>query len=336
MKIGRLYLILSLLATASAAAAPNTPIKIGYNPNLWFFHPTLIAERGLDKEEGLEVIPVLYPSPPTAVQAFAAGQVDVIYTNIASPLPLFEKGVAVRAVAATVHNGIFLIGKPPLLELGKKLGPVKAIEAFARQYGRKVKISALAKGTLSDLVTTYWLTKSFRDWTQYVEKINVGMQDQFQQSIFSPDIDASSVWAELLEVSRLKDPRLGLFARPQDLMPEQPGGILLVRESWVREKPELVQKLVNIQVRANEIIHRDPARAARGYQKYIGRGLVDPAVITRVLAQTPEQFLDDPRPLIKPSQIIADFMLQLGYLKEPRRLEEVIDARFYERAVAKK
>lgn len=266
------------------------------------------------------------------VQAFAAGQVDIMYNNTLSPLPLLEKGIGIRFVAATMRDDIFLAAKPPLSSFGKKLGPVQAIETFVHDNKRKVKISTNPKGTASDLVIRYWLQHSFKNPDDFVQVINAGSQDQFQQSIFSPDIDACSIWGELLEVSCKKDPRLELFAKPQDLMPAQPGGTLVVREFWLREKPELVQKLVAMEARANDLIHRNPQRAAAHYLKYIGGGLVDPALVEHVIASIPDRFIIDPQVLVEPTQRIADLMVQLGYLKASPQMNQIFERKFYEAA----
>ena len=64
-----------------AKAEELIKVRVGYLPNLWFFHPVIIKGEGWDKEMGLDFELTRFPGPPTESQAFASGFLDIMYNN---------------------------------------------------------------------------------------------------------------------------------------------------------------------------------------------------------------------------------------------------------------
>ncbi len=326
-------LLLSWISCNGAAKA-QAPIKIGYVPNLWCFHGTVLVEEKWDAQAGLKIALQQFPGPPTLTQAFAAGQLDAMYNNTSSILPLVERGIPIVMVASTIRDDIYLVAKPPLLDLVKDRTPLEAIRAYKEKFGKRVKITTNPKGTLTDLILKKWFKRELPDWEKWVELINAGSQDQLQQSVFSPDVNASTLWGELLEVSQAKDPRLGVFAGPEVLMPHQPGGMLIIRKSFAEAHPEVVEKLVQLQVRAFDWIKQNPEHAAKHYSKYIGHGLVSVAQVAAAIRRLEPRWVVDPAPMLTPAQEIADLMKDLGYLRQPLDLKKLWDTSYYQKAQA--
>jgi NitT/TauT family transport system substrate-binding protein len=328
----RFWIFLGIFIVFSESAYADK-IDVGYMPNLWFAQPFIIKGEGWDKKVGLDVQLHRFPGPPTQVQAFAAGQMDVIYNNIGSLLVLPDRGIAVRVVAASIKDDIFLAARPALMAYRETLPAADAIQAFVRDKGRRVKISTNPKGTLSDLVLRYWLESAFgADYDSCIEVVNTGSQDQFQHSILSGDVDAAAVFQPLYTVSRYKDPSLDIFLSPADMMTDQPGGVVAVRESFAAVHPDLVEKFVALHARATDLMRRDPERAARHIHAAIG-DYIPYSVMETAVVFTRDRFVADPHAMISSTRIIQDLMLREKYLRKPVDISTLYDTSFFDRVM---
>lgn len=315
------------------AHAENLPkIRVGYMPNLWFAQVFVIKNQGWDKQAGFELEPHRYPGPPVQAQAFASNEIDVGYNNVASVLPLASRDIPFRVVAGTLKQDIFLASRGTLNQYRNSLSPEKAIEAFVAHEGRPVRISTNPKGTLSDMVLRYWLDQKWGDHAKdYVTVINTGSQDQFQQSILSGDVDAASVFQPLYTIAHAKLPDLMIFASPDDMMADQPGGVVLVHQEFVDQHADLVQKLVSLNHRATAWLRTHPEKAADDVHAFIGAGNIDPALTRESVVFTKDRFTDNPHDMIAATRVIHDLMIRKGYMNNPVNVEGLFDTRFYDK-----
>lgn len=90
--------VASTVAIAPAQAA--TDIKIGVNPTATNAMAVYAQDKGYFAKNGLNATTQIFPAPPQALNALAAGQVQFIYSPIASALPAYTNGgMALKIIA---------------------------------------------------------------------------------------------------------------------------------------------------------------------------------------------------------------------------------------------
>ena len=226
---------------------------------------------------------------------------------------MWEEGV-LTVIAATIKDDIFLLCRPSLAKLRVQFGPVEALKKFNEEQHRKVKISTNPKGSLSDLVLRYWLDQAMPDYARYVDVINTGSQDQFQHSIISGDVDAAAVFEPLYTITTQLDPTLTIFLSPHEMMADQPGGAISMRGSFISAHPDIVAKIVKLQMKAVTFLKDHPAESAQDLEKYIGLGLVNVATLEKSVRYTHDRFTADPHVLVNSTKVMHDYMRKSGYL----------------------
>src|SRR5262249_23588624 len=97
-----LGLVAGLLATACGAATQSAQapkkVRLGYNKT-WTTPFLLIAKnQGSFQKAGVEVEWIEFQAPPQAIEALAAGSVDMAITPVPNFVTAFEKGVDIRMV----------------------------------------------------------------------------------------------------------------------------------------------------------------------------------------------------------------------------------------------
>ena len=113
------------------------------------------------------------------------------------------------------------------------------------------------------------------------------------------------------------------------MMPNQPGAILAVRGELLRKKPDLVHKLLELHNRATDFLIREPNQAAVDVKKIIGEGPVTLAVIEKALNAPHVKFVADPYRIIKSTQLMHDFQLELGELSKAVPLKNLFELKFF-------
>lgn len=98
MRLRRRAAVLCALTVLGAGLATATPahavtdIRIGVNPIGTNAIAVYAQEKGYFGRNGLSAKPQVFPAPPQALNALAAGQVQFVYSPIASVLPAYTNG----------------------------------------------------------------------------------------------------------------------------------------------------------------------------------------------------------------------------------------------------
>ncbi len=326
------FLLIALTFASASQADDLKKIEIGYMPNLWWAQPYVIKGMGWDHEVGLDIALERYPGPPTQAQAFASGKMDMAYNNVGTTLTLAQQR-DIKIIASSIKGDIFLAGRGRLVEFRKTLPPHEAIIKLSNEENRKVKISTNPKGTLSDLVLRYWLENAFEDYKQYVKVINTGSQDQFQHSIISGDVDAAAVFQPLWTVSKHKAPELEIFAEPHELMQDQPGGVLFVRQKFWDEHSDAVEKYMALHILATKFIKENPKEASKHIHNYISLGLVPIEITEEAVEFTTDRFADNPQIMVSPTKVIQELMIRDGYLRKNIDIDGLYETGLYDAAI---
>ena len=322
---------LGLLSISPASA--QTKLEVAYIPIMPMSQLFVFEQEGWAKEAGLELELTKFSSGPAIVQAIASGKFDVIYFGIGPAMVARANGIPIKVVAA---NGIEQIGLIAQGELGeyfdKAASPADAVRQFTADKGRKPKIASLPKGSVPDTVFRHWLIKVAGLTEQDIDIAGMGA-GKVQQAMLARSVDGASILEPIITVIQQRLPDAKVLATGGNMLPNQPGAVVAVRESALAEHPEAIKKLVELHKRATDLINSDPDRAARSVHAAIGQGLI-PVETIRTAMQSPlNKFIADPRVIVAATKTMHDFQAEIGTLKKPVPLDELFDSSIYESVV---
>lgn len=332
--------VLALSASLSAHAAEQA-LEIGYLPILPAAQLFVGLESGALLPEG-EPAPKLvsFQSGPALTQALIAGQLDVAYVGIGPALVAKAKGADVKVVASNIVEQVNVVAIGDLAAYFDPAKPVgapdfaAAVARFTQEKGRKPLIASYPKGAVPEAALQYWLRNVLKLQPDAVELIYQG-EAQIQQALSNHAVDAAAILEPTVSQILKRQSDAKVLARGAELFPNQPGAVLLVRESLIQNKPELVQHLVSAQVQSTALLRDDPAKATPYVQKYVGGGRLPKDVVQGAIERSHDQFQADPGKIIEATRQLQDFQASLGTLNT--KLDDVqslFDTRFYQKAVS--
>jgi NitT/TauT family transport system substrate-binding protein len=305
----------SFIAFASAftgpAEADPVHLEVGYIPILASTPLFIIQAEGWAQKEGLDLHLTKFEAGTAAIQALAAGKVDVIYAGIGPVLVARGGGVPVSVVAASAVEELALVARGDLAEYRRTLPAAQAIEKLWSDKKRKVRIATQPPGSVPDTVLRYWLMKVAKINADNVELVSMGIENT-QQALLANAIDAAMIREPTITIIQDQDPKAAVLALGDAMFPTQPGTVVAVRGPIIAEHRDAVAKLVHLQVQAVDLIHHDSARAARDAHEFIGKGLIELPVLERAIVSPSSKFVADPHSIVEATQRMLSFQSELG------------------------
>jgi ABC-type nitrate/sulfonate/bicarbonate transport system substrate-binding protein len=335
-----LFLKIIILACLiqTVCGADLEKVNVGYFKSLITIAPVVIKENGWDKEMGLEFDLHYFNGPPLVVQAFAANKVDLMYNNPTSVFPLPERGVPIKILSATTINSFLVIAHPPLAVLQQKgkVSASDAIKAFVAQQKRKVKLGIIAKGAITDILVHLWLEKQPKEIADDIEIVNAGAFDQLQQLVAAGALDAACLPEPLFAIARDHDPAWQIFIKPEELLPDHLSGVLVAHQAFVDNHPDIVKKLIVLQIRATQFLREHPKEAAECIVRQPAEGMVKADVWEQAIRTAQSTFSTDLQSTLPSSQIMWDYMKRNAYLNSDFNPDQIFALTAYNEAGARK
>lgn len=257
-------------AGSSSTTAGTTNVRLGYFPNVTHATALVGVESGIFKSAlGADTLELkTFNAGPAAVEALFSGALDATYIgpNPAINAHLQSGGDAIRIISGATSGGASLVVKP-------------GINGPADLKGKK--LATPQRGGTQDVALRSWLkTNNLKADLEGGGDVSVVPQENAQtlETFRAGQIDGAWVpepWAT----------RLVLEGGGKVLVDERslwPDGKfvtthLVVRTKFLKEHPDAVRRLVEGQVRANELVNTNPAEAQRlanqGIATITGKGL---------------------------------------------------------------
>jgi NitT/TauT family transport system substrate-binding protein len=301
--------VLALPLAAGSVTAPRADVKLemAYMPIVPCSQLFVIEGMGWAKAAGIELELTRFPNGPAIVQAIASGKMDTMCFGIGPAMVTRGKGIKLKVIAAGITNQIAVIAQGDLVGYFDKHGDAAgALRAFARDKGRKPKIASFPKGSVPDTVTRHWLLRSLGMDLDEVELIGMGAA-RVQQALLSRSVDAAGILEPILTIVESKLAGAKVVARATDMMNGQPGSTMAAREGVIAEHRDALVKLVELHIKATELLKNDPAAAAPHVKNFIAKGLIDVGTIRKSLESPSSNFAADPNEILQQTEYMADF-----------------------------
>lgn len=326
---GAVLLWACLLGSAANAAAT---LNVGYVPILPMAQLFVMEGEGWATSAGLNLRKTAFAEGPAIISALEKGELDVAYFGIGPTLVARAKGVDIRVVASNVVEQIALVVRGDLT-LYMLRSPAAGLQRFRAKTGRKPRIATFSKGSVPDTVLRHWLTKVAKLDKDVVEIVPMGA-DRVQQALLAGEVDGASILEPVITLVLAQERSAKVILTGGEMMPEQPGSVLAVRGALIRKRPNVVQKLVELHLRATEFLILEPERAAKHVQQALGKDKISLEMAERAITSPYGKFVADPYRIRASTERMHDFQREIGVLKAPVPLDDLFVTRFFDAAAA--
>lgn len=290
----------------------------------------IARNQGWFEAEGLSVTAFdNYITGMALASALGRGDVDAAYICLIPAINAYANGgVPIKVVAGTHKYGYGVIVDP---------GKVKAVKDLERPG---VRIGCPREGSVMDVLLHKVIDKYQLDEDKILNKVRRMPPPKILLSLKTGQLDVGFLPEQFPSMGEELGFKELLSAR--DLWPEMQGSVLVVREDLIRDRPEVVRKLVGVTRRGIQYIHEHSENAAKivaGELTVTGKEIqplevaevaseleISPDTILRSLTDKMECTADIE---LKMVQEEIDYLAGLGYIKR-FDAEDIVDVRFLE------
>jgi NitT/TauT family transport system substrate-binding protein len=289
-------LVVSLLVVAASARVPPAEgrMVVGVSTvNVAFLPIYLTQDKGFFKDEGLEVLVVMFNAGATNLQAVIGGDVQIMAGGVPETVLARASGIDIKNFWAISNLMPFQIyGSPKIKSLKEGKGKKFAISRF---------------GSLSEFLTRSALRHSGVD-PKDVTMLQIGATPARFTTLATGIVDATILWFPVTE--RAKAVGMNKLFDLKDLYPNWTNVGFVARETWlVKERDQMTRFLRAYQrgvrhtrenredgIRAlRKYVGLDAAEAAAGYDEYRDSFPLDGRILDAGIAATVEQEIETGR-----------------------------------------
>ena len=233
------FVSLSISNLPQSFSAEATKVIIGMDaPTLSDLPLSLALKKDFFKPEGLNVLPVLFRSGPTAMQALVS---DSIQFSTG-----FGTGTRAAMAGAPVKGIVGFNNKPAFILYGRRESGIRSI---ADIKGKKIAVTGV--GSTTDYAARAILTNHHVDPDKEVSILAVGSESVFA-ALQKGAVDAAILWAPGFAIAeKLGMVRLQSLA---DIM-ELPGSGVVVSDQLIKENPLLIKKFLRGTIKGFHYVH---------------------------------------------------------------------------------
>jgi NitT/TauT family transport system substrate-binding protein len=296
MRRGKVWLLIAFIVLLSALplTRANARIVVGVSTvNVAFLPIYVTQDKGFFKDEGLDVLVVMFNAGTTNMQALIGGDVQIMAGGVPETVLARASGIDIKNFWAISNVMPFQIyGHPSFKSLKESKGKKFAISRF---------------GSLSEFLTRSSVRKFGVD-PKEITMLQIGATPARFTTLVSGIVDATVLWFPVTE--RAKSAGFNLLFDLKELYPDWSNVGFIARESWLtKEKEQTIKFLRAFQrgvrhTRENredgiaalrKYVKMDAGEAAAGYDEYRNSFPLDGRLLEAGIAVTIEQEMETGR-----------------------------------------
>lgn len=288
MRRRNLWLAVSLLILGIADRSVDARIVVGVSTvNVAFLPIYVTQDRGFFKDEGLDVLVVMFNAGATNLQAMIGGDVQIMAGGV-------PETVLARAGGADIRNFWAISNVMPFQIYGSA-----AMKSLKESKGKKFAISRY--GSLSEFLTRSALRHSGVD-PKDVTMVQIGATPARFTTLATGAVDATILWFPVTE--RAKAAGMTKLFDLKDLYPNWTNVGFIAREGWLAKEKEPTMRFLRAYQRGvrhtlasrddgikalRKYVGLDAKEAAAGYDEYRGSFPLDGRILDAGITATVEQ-----------------------------------------------
>jgi len=304
----RLCLFLLLCVFVRPAAA-QTKILVGLSSvNIAFLPVYVSQEKGFFKDEGLDVLFVMFNAGATNLQALIGGDIQIMGSA-------FVETIGGRAAGFDVKNFWGICNLMPF-----QLYSQPGFNSMKEAKGKRFAISRF--GSLTDFLTRATLNH-FGINPKEVTIMQIGSTPARFAALTAKGVDASIVWFPVTEIAKSKG-----FVKLLDLkevFPEWPYETFAAKESWLNKEKATVTRFLRAYQRGVKHTLENKEDGVKAIQKYVK---MDPAYAPLGYDEYRDSFPINGRLAEKAIPVVIEQEFESGRIKRKITLDELVDHSF--------
>ncbi|HWP58172.1 MAG TPA: ABC transporter substrate-binding protein [Candidatus Acidoferrales bacterium] len=305
----RLIALLSFAAVLAGAGLAHGRIMVGLSSvNIAFLPVYVTQEKGFFKDEGLEVLLVMFNAGATNLQALIGGDIQIMGSA-------FVETVGGRAAGVDIKNFWGICNLMPF-----ELYSQPSFKSLKEARGKRFAISRF--GSLTDFLTRATL-QHFGIDPKEVTILQIGSTPARFAALSAGSVDASIVWFPVTEIAKAQGFRK-LFDL-KEIFPEWPYETFAARESWLAKEKDQVVRFLNAYRRGVKHTLENKEDAVRAIQKYVK---MDPAYAPAGYDQYRNSFPINGAIAEKPIPVVIEQEFENGRIRKKITVDELIDRSF--------
>src|SRR5262245_305870 len=309
MKRTGLLMTLALLLVLTMPRPSPAKIIVGLSSVNVAFLPIYVTEaKGFFKDEGLDVLLVLFNAGATNLQALIGGDVHIMGSA-------FVETIGGRAAGVDIKNFWGVCNIMPF-----QLFSQPDFKSMKQAKGKRFAISRF--GSLTDFLTRATL-RHFGVDAKDVTILQIGSTPARFAALTAKGVDASIVWFPVTEIA--KSQGYNKLLDLKEVFPEWPYETFAAKESYLAKEKDQVGKFIRAYQKGvrytldnkdeavrimTKYVKLDPAYAPAGYDEYRGSFPLNGQMAEKVI----------------PAVIEEEF--QTGRIKKKVTLEDMVDRSF--------
>jgi NitT/TauT family transport system substrate-binding protein len=304
-----LSIIFAIVASGVFAERSQARIIVGLSSvNVAFLPVYVTQEKGFFKDEGLDVLLVLFNAGATNLQALIGGDIQIMGSA-------FVETIGGRAAGADVKNFWGICNIMPF-----QLYSQPGFKSMKEAKGKRFAISRF--GSLTDFLTRATL-RHFGIDPKDVTILQIGSTPARFAALSAKAVDASIVWFPVTEIAKSQGYNK-LFDLKQ-MFPEWPYETFAARESWLAKEREQVTKFLRAYQRGIKHTLEHKEDALRAMLKYVK---LDPAYAPSGYDEYRDSFPLNGAIAEKTIPVVIEQEYESGRIKRKISLDELIDRSF--------
>ena len=276
--------------------------------NVAFLPIYLTQDKGFFKDEGLDVLVVMFNAGATNLQAMIGGDVQIMAGGV-------PETVLARAGGADIKNFWAISNVMPFQIYGSA-----KLKSLGQSKGKKFAISRF--GSLSEFLTRSALKHSGVD-PRDVTMLQIGATPARFTTLASGIVDATILWFPVTE--RAKAAGMNKLFDLKDLYPNWTNVGFIARENWLAKEKEQTTKFLRAYQRGVRYTRENRHDGIRTLEKYVGLNAAEAAA---GYDEYRESFPLDGRILDAGIVATIEQEIETGRLKGKIPVSEMIDNSF--------
>ena len=301
--------LITMLLVGVSPAPSSARIVVGISSvNVAFLPLYVTLDKGFFKDEGLDVLPVMFNAGNTNLQALVGGDVQIMAGAVAET-------VLGRASGIDVKNFWGICNLMPF-----ELYSQSKLTSMKDAKNKRFAISRF--GSLSDFLTRSSLLHFGID-PKDVTILQIGSTPARFAALSSGGVDATILWFPVTEQAKAMGYRK-LFDL-KDMYPEWPYEAFAARESWLAKEKDQTIKFIRAYQKGTRLTRDNREDAIRSLRKFVK---MDPAVAPAGYDQYRDSFPVDGQIAEKGIAIVADQEFEQGRTKRKLTIDDMVDRSF--------
>jgi len=304
-----LVIVVLLCSLSTFPTRSDARIIVGLSSVNVAFLPVYVTEdKGFFKNEGLDVLLVLFNAGATNLQALIGGDVQIMGSA-------FVETIGGRAAGVDVTNFWGICNLMPF-----QLYSQPAFKSMKEAKGKRFAISRF--GSLTDFLTRATL-RHFNIDPKDVTILQIGSTPARFAALSAKGVDASIVWFPVTEIA--KSQGYNKLLDLKEIFPQWPYETFAAKESYLRKEKDQVSKFLRAYQRGVKYTLDNKDDAVRIMKKYVK---MDPAYAPAGYDEYRDSFPLNGQIAEKAIPTVIEQEFESGRLKKKVTLEDMIDRSF--------